>query len=88
VRGVKRESKQVEKVCLWGKARRAAEPPSASKLTVNVSHKWGSANRENRGVARRGLIDKLWLDIQETRIYPVGFPFTDCRYTDTATPHS
>jgi hypothetical protein len=36
------------------KARRAAEPPSASKQTVNVSHKWGSANRENRGVARRG----------------------------------
>jgi hypothetical protein len=60
----------------------------ASKQTVNVSHKWGSANRENRRVARRDLINKLGLDIQETRICPVGIPFTDCRYIDTATPQS
>jgi hypothetical protein len=40
---------------------------------VNVSHKWGSANRENRGVASRNLIDKLWVDIQETEFIQWGF---------------
>jgi hypothetical protein len=81
VRGVERESKQVEKGCLWKEARRAAEPPSASKQTVKVSHKWGSTNRENRGAASRGLIDKLRPDIRETGLYFREIQFTDYRYT-------